>query len=275
MFKTIPFLASLVGLGLAACSPSSTQAPPAGPPQGHAQTMTEVFGPPQVQVKTIGILVYDGVNDLDFTGPKYVLGQVMGASTRLIGLRPGPVTTVMGTQLVPDTVIDSVRQLDVLVVPGGTQGTVLAAHDPQVLAWIRHIDQQSTYTTAVCTGGWILAATDLLRGKKATTNWFEAEKMLAKYGAVYQPARYVRDGKYWTAAGVTAGLDMSLALLREIGGEAYAQAVMLDMEYDPAPPVAGGTPATTPPAVYQFMHQMYAGGLLPLIDSLERVRPPQ
>ncbi|WKN41908.1 DJ-1/PfpI family protein [Tunicatimonas pelagia] len=240
-------------------------------PENHFDMMNEVFGASDYQVQTIGILVYDGVNDLDVIGSRYVLGQTMGAVTQLIATEPGNVRTVMGVEIVPDAVIDSVDQLDILVIPGGFQGTIEAAYDEALHDWIRQIDQQTTFTAAVCTGGWILGATGLLEGKRATTNWYRAEEMLEKFGATFTDERFTRDGKYWTSAGVTAGMDMSLAIMEELWGERYAQAVMLDMEYDPAPPIEGGTPDKTGAVVYQMMKGMYDMGVQPLMDSLENV----
>ena len=83
----------------------------------------------------------------------------------------------------------------------------------------------------------------------------------------------MRDGKYWTSAGVTAGMDMSLAIMQEVWGDANTQAVMLDMEYDPAPPLAGGTPGRTEPGVYQMMLSMYDMGAHPMLDSLDQLQP--
>lgn len=223
----------------------------------------------KASIKTLGVLVYDGVNDLDYAGPLYVLGQLMGVEKKLIALNPGPVRTVMGVKLSPDATIDEIEQLDLLIVPGGAKGTILAAYDRKLLDWIRRIDENTLYTASVCTGGWILAATGLLEGKKATTNWYRAEEMLQKYDVQFVSERYVRDGKYWTAAGVTAGMDMALAMLEDLRGFDYAQAVMLDMEYDPAPPILGGSIEKTRPAVTQMMTAMYDQGVLPLIDSLD------
>lgn len=237
--------------------------------ESHSALMDLIIGKPKHSIKTIGVLVYDGVNDLDMIGPTYVLSTIMGAEVQLIAAKAGNFKTVKGIEIVPNTVIDSVEQLDILVIPGGFKGTILAAYDDKILDWIRKIDKTTTYTTSVCTGGWILGATGLLSGKKATTNWYEAEKMLAKNGATFIQDRYVQDGKYWTSAGVTAGMDMSLAILRDIWGDRYTQAIMLDMEYDPAPPIVGGTPENTGFITYKMMKMMYDSGVEPLIDSLE------
>ena len=235
----------------------------------HSWVMDAILGKPKQRIKTIGILVYDGVNDLDFMGPRYVLGQA-GAKTRLVGIKPGPIRTVMGVQVVPDTVIDEVSQLDILIIPGGFTGTIEAAYDPKVLGWIRAIDRNTVYTGAVCTGVWVLGATGLLEGKRASTNWYREEEFLRKYKAIPANERYTRDGKYWTSAGVTAGIDMSLAILNDNWGEKYTQGVMLDMEYDPAPPITGGTPDRTGRLVLWMMKAMYDAGVDPLIDKLEK-----
>ena len=240
-------------------------------PENHINTMEMLFGKPKHDISTIGILVYDGVNELDLMGPRYILGQSMGVKTLLIGLKPGNIKTVMGVEIVPNTVIDSVDRLDILIIPGGFTGTIEAAYNKELHPWIRKIDQTTTYTGAVCTGVWILGATGLLENRKASTNWYREEEFLKKYKAIPSNTRYTQDGKYWTSAGVTAGMDMSLALMKDLFGERYAQAIMLDMEYDPQPPIEGGTPDKTNWAVNWMMKAMYDAGVNPLIDSLDRL----
>ncbi len=212
-------------------------------------------------IKSIGVLVYNGVNSLDVFGPKYVLNQIMGVDLKLIAVEPGNVKTVMGVEFVPNTTITEVDSLDILVIPGGASGTVDISKNDKVLDWIRAIDKTTTYTASVCTGGWILGSSGLLKGKKATTNWFRAEEILTSYGAEFTKDRFTKDGKYWSSAGVTAGMDMALAMLVEIAGKDYTQGVMLDMEYDPYPPIKGGSPENTNPEVLEFMTKMYEAGL--------------
>ena len=243
-------------------------------PENHSMVMDLILGKPKHEIRSIGILVYDGVNDLDMMGPRYVLGQ-SGALTQFIALKPGNIKTVMGVDIVPNTVIDSVQQLDILIIPGGFKGTIEAAYNKRLHEWIRKIDQQSTYTASVCTGGWILGATGLLQGKRASTNWYREEEFLKKYGAIPANERYTQDGKYWTSAGVTAGMDMSLAIIKDNWGERYAQGVMLDMEYDPNPPLQGGSPEKTGWPVHWMMKSMYDAGAQPLIDSLEKNKQTQ
>jgi putative intracellular protease/amidase len=239
--------------------------------ENHSEIMDMILGKPKQQIKSIGILVYDGVNDLDCMGPKYVLGQT-GNKVQFISIKEGNITTVMGTQIVPNTTIDKVKQLDILVIPGGFKGTIEAAYNEKVKDWIRMIDKNSKYTCGVCTGVWILGSTGLLKNKLAVTNWYEEDKFLKKYGAKPANKRYVNNGKYWTSAGVTAGMDMALAIVNDNWGEKYTQGIMLDMEYDPHPPIQGGTPEKTGFLVEWMMESMYDAGVNPIIDSLEKVK---
>lgn len=239
--------------------------------QNHGGIMELILGKPKHAIQTIGILVYDGVNDLDVMGPRYILGQSM-ANTQLLSVQPGNIKTVMGVEIVPDATIDEVNSLDILVIPGGALGTLKVAHDEKVLDWVRQIDEQSLYTTSVCTGAWVLGASGLLKGRKASTNWYREHEFLTQYEALPADERYTRDGKYWTSAGVSAGMDMSLAILAEVYSEKYAQGVMLDLEYDPAPPFEGGTPERTVWTVRWLMKGMYDGALNPFLDSLAQVQ---
>jgi putative intracellular protease/amidase len=221
-------------------------------------------------VKNIGILVYEGVNDLDALGPRYVFKNIMGINVMTIGVTSKNITTVMGLEFKADTLYNAVDSLDILVIPGGFRETIRIAYDEEILDWIRKIDKTTKYTTSVCTGGWILGKTGLLKDRKATGNWFRAKEMLAEDGAIFTNERYTRDGKYWTAAGVTAGMDMSLAILMELTGKDYTEAVMLDMEYDPKPPIDAGSVEKTSPQVYNFMKTMYSTMADPVFEEVKK-----
>jgi transcriptional regulator GlxA family with amidase domain len=170
-----------------------------------------------------------------------------------------------------DTTTDEVNNLDIIVIPGGALETLLLTKDTSILNWIKLIDKKSKYTTSVCTGAWILGATGLLKNKNATTNWYRANEMLALYGANFKEERWVKDGKYWTSAGVTAGMDMSLAIIDDLMGRQYTEAIMLDLEYNPKPPYIAGTPKTTDPLVADMMKEMYDMVMLPMIKK-EKLR---
>ncbi|MCU0352231.1 MAG: DJ-1/PfpI family protein [Cytophagales bacterium] len=235
----------------------------------HAAMMKKM-DEPKVSIQTVGILLYDGYNTLDAVGPYQVLSELMGTRVFFVAKQKGLVRNQGGVQIQVDTSMAEVKHLDMLVIPGGFKETYLMTKDTSVLNWIRRIDRTSTYTASVCTGAWVLGATGLLQGKKATTHWYRAKEMLEKYGADFEPKRWVRDGKYWTSAGVTAGMDMSLAVVREVRGEPYLKAAMLDLEYDPQPPVVGGSVANTDPETVEMMRQMYDFGLRDVMPAEQK-----
>lgn len=211
---------------------------------------------PNINVRGIGMFVYDGMFSQDALGPFQVLKSA-GLNTFLIAKKKGTVTMSNGLTITVNKSIDEVNQLDVLMIPGGAAATAMATIDSEVLDWIKKIDETSIYTTSVCTGAWILGAAGLLQGKKASSHWYRANEMLTKYGAQYTGKRWTKNGKYWTSAGVTGGIDMALAMVNHLFGKQYTQAVMLDMEYDPQPPVQGGTPKKSDPIIAQLMKDMY------------------
>jgi transcriptional regulator GlxA family with amidase domain len=121
-----------------------------------------------------------------------------------------------------------------------------------VLEWLRTVDRTSTWTTSVCTGSLILAAAGLLAGKRATSHWL-AMGELARLGARPVNERVVFDGKTVTAAGVSAGIDMALALAARVAGAEVAQAIQLGIEYDPEPPFQAGSPSKAPAEIVQLL----------------------
>ncbi len=235
----------------------------------HDELMMLMHEPVRDTITTIGILLYDGYFSLDAMGPHSVLSSMYPAKTFFIAKEKGLVKSNNGLVTQVDTTISEVQQLDILVVPGGTAETNRASNDQELLHWIKTIDQNSKYTTSVCTGAWILGAAGLLEGKKATTNWYRAKEKLQGYGATFINERYTNDGKYWTSAGVSAGIDMSLALVDHIMGRNYADFVMLNLEYDPQPPFEGGSVEKTDPVVKFMTQKMYDLGLEPVIAEFE------
>ena len=196
----------------------------------------------------IVFFLFDRITALDAIGPYEVLARLPGARVTFTAPRKGNVRTDNGCLgLEADVAIDDVTRADVLVVPGGF-GTRLLEKDERVLDWVRAIDRTTKVTASVCTGALVLAAAGLLRGRKANTHWAVRER-LAEHGAIPTAERIVRDGKYATAAGVSAGIDLALALAIELAGLEMAQAIQLGIEYDPAPPLDAGDPLKAPPAI--------------------------
>lgn len=229
--------------------------------KSHAELMTEMFPKPRVDIKTVGILLYDGYTTLDAMGPYQVFSEMMGTKVFFIGRHKGLVANMNGMKVQCDTSIAEVKALDILVIPGGFKETYKATKDMELLSWIKSIDSTTKYTTSVCTGAWILAATGLLKDKEATTHWYGKKILANEFGAKVQEKRFVQSGKYWTSAGVSAGIDMSLAILNEVTSEKYAKAVLLDLEYDPQPLYGGGSEQKTEKEIVEGIRKMYDGGM--------------
>ncbi len=202
----------------------------------------------------IAIFLYDHMTALDAIGPYEVLSRLAGSEIVFVAERRGPVRCdTRRLALVADASIEEVPAPDIVVVPGwsGARQTDLLADGP-VREWLRHIDEHTTWTASACTGSLILAAAGLLAGRRATTHWLAVDH-LAALGAVPDAARVVFDGKYVTAAGVSAGIDMALRLAAEIAGESTAQAIQLGIEYDPQPPFDAGSAAKAPAEIVAAM----------------------
>jgi transcriptional regulator GlxA family with amidase domain len=193
----------------------------------------------------IVFFVFDGITPLDVIGPYQALARMPGARATFVGLARGTVRSDDGVVgLVAERAIADVTRADLLVVPGGIATRALEK-DARVSAWLRAIDATTSLTTSVCTGALLLGAAGLLRAKRATTHWAARER-LASYGAQVSEQRVVRDGKYATAAGVSAGIDLALTLARELHGDDVAAAIQLGIEYDPQPPLDAGDPRKAP-----------------------------
>jgi transcriptional regulator GlxA family with amidase domain len=191
----------------------------------------------------IAVLLFDGLTALDAVGPYEVLSRLPGATVTFLADEPGPKRTENNClALTADAALDDLTDPEIVLVPGGA-GQQRLMDDGPVHEWLRSAHQTSTWTTSVCTGSLILAAAGLLEGRRATTHWLAMEQ-LGGLGAHAVGERVVFDGKIATAAGVSAGIDMALALAGKIAGEQVAQAIQLAIEYDPQPPFDAGSPLT-------------------------------
>ncbi len=200
----------------------------------------------------IAIVLYDRFTALDAIGPYEVLSRLPGANVAVLAPQAGPVRTDNGMlTLVAERSLAEVPQPDIVLVPGGP-GEVAARAGGATLDWLRNADRTSTWTTSVCTGSLILAAAGLLDGKRATSHWLALEE-LRRLGIEPASQRVVFDGKLVTAAGVSAGIDMALALAARIAGDTVAQAIQLGIEYDPQPPFDAGSPSKAPAEVVELL----------------------
>ncbi|WP_426504143.1 GlxA family transcriptional regulator [Dactylosporangium sp. McL0621] len=162
------------------------------------------------------IVVFDGVQSLDVTGPLEVFTGASAAGgryeTRIAGLDGLPVRTSSGLRLLPDVTLAAAENADLLVVPGG-DGT--RTNDPRLVAWLREHGPRAPRLMSVCTGAFLLAEAGLLDGRRATTHWDKCASLARRFPQVTVDAEpiFVRDGAIWTSAGVTAGIDLALALV--------------------------------------------------------------
>jgi transcriptional regulator GlxA family with amidase domain len=200
----------------------------------------------------IAIVLFDDVDAQDVVGPYEVLRWLPGARVAFVATQPGPKRSENGgLALVADHALADVARPDVVIVPGGP-GELRARDDNALRRWLLDAHETSTWTVSVCTGALVLGAAGLLQGKRATTHW-TAMQELAKFGATPVSERYVFDGKLVTSAGVSAGIDMALALAARIASPEVAQAIQLGIEYDPQPPFNAGSPATCPPELVSLV----------------------
>jgi cyclohexyl-isocyanide hydratase len=201
----------------------------------------------------IGSLLFEGVDQIDLTGPFEVLSRIPNATYRIYGKTAEPVRDLKGLRLTPDAAIADAPQLDVLHVPGGF-GQEALMEDNDVLDWIRSQAAGARSIFSVCTGALICGAAGLLRGRRATTHWASFH-LLPLFGAIPVNERVVLDGNWVFAAGVTAGIDGALRLAAQLRGDEAAQAIQLYMVYPPEPPFSSGTPETAPAAILEHARQ--------------------
>jgi transcriptional regulator GlxA family with amidase domain len=200
----------------------------------------------------IAILLYDRFTALDAIGPYEVLSRLPGARVTFLAEQAGPIQTDNGMLTISaERSLADLREPEIVVVPGGP-GEVAARAGETMLDWLREADRHTTWTTSVCTGSLILAAAGLLNGTRATSHWL-AMDALAALGAEPTSQRAVFEGKYVTAAGVSAGIDMALTLAERIAGREVAEAIQLGIEYDPQPPFDAGSPQKAPAPVRELV----------------------
>lgn len=184
--------------------------------------------------RKIVIFGYPGIQALDVFGPSEVfagasqaLGGDGGYDVTVVGVGGAPITTSSGLALAPDPLPEPAEGIDTLILPGGA-GVHAARADPETLTWIRTAATHSPRVVSVCTGAFLAAQAGLLDGCRATTHWASADKLAREFPAVTvdpEPIFIRSSESVWTAAGVTSGIDLALALVEEDHGTEVAQTV--------------------------------------------------
>lgn len=194
--------------------------------------------------KHIGILLFEGVEELDAVGPWEVLSWWTRTYPEddydvfLMADSLDAVACAKGMRILPDVTVDAAQPLEVLIYPGGrgTRGHLL---DEQRIEWVRAQRAVTPVMASVCTGSLVYAAAGILASRPATTHWGSLELLgeLDPSIEVRDLDRFVDDGDTITSAGVSAGIDMALHLVARLAGVERAREVRRGIQYDPEPPV--------------------------------------
>jgi len=188
----------------------------------------------EAQVKRLGVVLYPGFELLDVFGPLEMFGNLPGViEVTMVAQQAGPVTSAQGPSVVAEHGFASCPRLDLLLVPGGI-GTRAEIDNPVMLAWLAERVAAAEIAMTVCTGTALFAHAGVLDGHRATTN-----KMMFKWVAEQGPkvhwvkeARWVEDGKFVTSSGVSAGIDMALAVIARLRGAEMSNMLAVATEYE-------------------------------------------
>lgn len=198
----------------------------------------------------VNFVLFEGLTQLDLTGPYEVLVRVPGFNIDFVSKTMAPVKSDRGLTLMPTSTIENALVCDLLVVPGGP-GTDDAIVDAKWVRFVRDQGVSAKYVFGVCTGSLLLGAAGLLKGRRSTCHW-QAREFMPAFGAITSEERMCIDGNIFTAGGVTSGIDMAIKVVALLKSEAVAKQIQLQIEYDPAPPFKGGTPQTSEAEVVEM-----------------------
>jgi cyclohexyl-isocyanide hydratase len=218
----------------------------------------------------IGMVLFPRLTQLDFTGPYEVFARIPGATVDVVAKRREPVPVEAGPLLlVPSTTFSEAPPIDLLFVPGGG-GQIDATDDVETLDWVQTMGEKARWVTSACTGSLLLGAAGLLKGYRAATHWAFMD-LLSIVGAIPTHERVVIDRNRMTSGGVTAGIDIALAIAAEVAGREAAEAIQLQLEYNPSPPFHAGHPSVAPPELVEKTRRRVAERFLERKLQLERL----
>jgi len=215
------------------------------------RAMEEAMRGPRLQM---AMLVYPQFTALDLIGPHTMLASLMNVDVHLVWKDKQPVPIDRGgLAIVPTmTLNDCPKDLDLLFVPGGADGTSKVMQDDAVLDFLADRGSRAKYVTSVCTGSLLLGCAGLLKGYRATSHWVALD-LLPLVGATPVQERVVEDRNRITGAGVSAGIDFGLVVAARLRGRVYAEMLQLVNEYNPQPPFDAGTPAKAGPGMTKHL----------------------
>ena len=200
---------------------------------------------------TFGVLIFSNVEELDFAGPWEMLTMwqqvAAGPKCLVVSEHAEPVTCAKGLSVNPHVSFEDCPPLDYLLLPGG-QGTRVEVTNAKFIEFVATRGKACQAILSVCTGSFLLHAAGLLAGKRATTHWGSLERLRALGNVTVVEERFVQDGNVWSSAGVSAGIDMTLAFIAAVAGEESAAKVQLASEYYPSTKRYGSLHNTHPAA---------------------------
>ncbi len=200
--------------------------------------------------------IFPGMTQLDFTGPHTVFSRLPNCETIVASAAGGEIESDGGLVFARTARLVDIDRCDLIFFPGGL-ATTEAMNDAAFMAEATRLASGAKYLTSVCTGSLILAATGLIRGRRAACHWAWRD-LLKLFGVIPDPSRVARDGNVITGGGVTAGIDFALTVAAELAGADFAQGLQLNLEYAPAPPFDAGRPETAPPEVLAAVQRRMA-----------------
>jgi len=205
----------------------------------------------------IAYVVYPDFTGLDLVGPYEVISRWPDADVHFVASSPAPVRADRGLTVIPTDTPDTMPQPDLIVVPG-SQNPVPVLSDEVLIGWLRDAAPGCQWTASVCTGAGLYAAAGLLEGKKTTTHWGFRDNLRAM-GVEVVEDRVVWQGTHISGAGVSAGIDMALALTDRVHGRELAESLQLVIEYDPQPPFESGSPDKAAAGTLRLAFRMLLG----------------
>ena len=205
----------------------------------------------------IAYVVYPDFTGLDLVGPYEVISRWPDADVHFVASSPEPVRADRGLTVIPTDTPDTIPQPDLIVVPG-SQNPVPVLSDEVLIGWLRTAAPGCRWTASVCTGAGLYAATGLLEGKTTTTHWGFRDNLRAM-GVEVVEDRVVWQGTHISGAGVSAGIDMALALTDRVHGRELAESLQLLIEYDPQPPFNSGSPDKAAAGTLRLAFRMLLG----------------
>ena len=205
----------------------------------------------------VAYVIYPDFTALDLIGPYEVISLWPDVELHWVATTPGPIQSDHGLTIVPTTTPAELPDPDVVVIPGSSK-PLGPLKDDVLLDWVRSVAPTAQWLASACTGSAVYGAAGVLTGRRATTHWGFRENLKAM-GVDVVAERVVFDGRFVTGAGVSAGIDMALALTARVHGEELAKAIQLGIEYDPQPPFDVGAPEKADASTLRLTARMLMG----------------